>query len=169
MSPGVVFALSALATGFASAQAPLAYTVENLAVEGNHVYTASQIFAAAGLRVGQKAGKREFDAAREKLVATGAFDNVSYRFAPSQDNEGYDATYQVAEVGQLYPIRFDELPATDAQLRAWLKQKDPLFEVKIPATKPVVDRYVAWISEFLAKQGYHQPLAGKLTTDGGEE
>ncbi len=150
-------------------RAPTAYTVENLKVEGNHVYSASQIFAAAGLRVGQKAGKREFDAAREKLVATGAFDNVSYRFAPSQDNEGYDATYEVSEVGQLYPIRFDDLPATDAQLRTWLKQKDPLFEVKIPATKTVVDRYVAWISEFLAKQGYRQPLAGKLSSEGGED
>jgi outer membrane protein insertion porin family len=149
--------------------APTSYTVENLTVEGNHVYTAAQIFTVAGLRVGQKAGKLEFDAAREKLVATGSFDNVSYRYAPSQDNEGYDATYQVAEVGQLYPIRFDALPAPDAQLRTWLKQKDPLFEDKIPATKPVVDRYVAWISEFLAKQGYHQPLAGKLSTEGGED
>ncbi len=128
-----------------------------------------KFFAVAGLRVGQKAGKSEFDAAREKLEATGAFDNVSYRFAPSQDDEGYDATYEVAEVGQLYPIRFQDLPATDAQLRAWLKQKDPLFGDKIPATKPVVDRYVAWISEFLARQGYHQPLAGKLSSDGGED
>ncbi len=149
--------------------APTSYTLENLKVEGNHVYTAAQIFKVAGLRVGQKAGKSEFDAARQKLLATGSFDNVSYRYAPSQDNEGYDAIYQVAEIGQLYPIRFDSLPATDAQLRAWLKQKDPLFEDKIPATKPVVDRYVAWISEFLAKQGYHQPLAGKLSTDAGEE
>jgi outer membrane protein assembly factor BamA len=149
--------------------APTSYTVENLRVEGNHVYTAAQIFTVAGLRVGQKAGKSEFDAAREKLAATGSFDNVSYRYAPSQDNEGYDAIYQVAEVGQLYPIRFDALPVSDAQLRTWLKQKDPLFEDKIPATKPVVDRYVAWISEFLAKQGYHQALAGKLSTDGGED
>ena len=43
----------------------------------------------AGLHVGQKAGKSEFDAAREKLEATGAFDQVSYRFAPSKDNQGY--------------------------------------------------------------------------------
>jgi outer membrane protein assembly factor BamA len=149
--------------------APTSYTLENLKVEGNHAYTAAQIFKVAGLRVGQKAGKSEFDAARQKLVATGSFDNVSYRYAPSRDNEGYDATYQVAEIGQLYPIRFDELPATDAQLRAWLKQQDPLFEDKIPATKAVVDRYVAWISEFLVKRGYHQPLAGKLSTDGGED
>jgi outer membrane protein assembly factor BamA len=167
--------LLALAAGAGSAQkqpippAPTAYTVENLTVEGNHAYTAQQIFAAAGLRVGQKAGKSEFDAAQGKLEATGAFDRVSYRFAPSQDNEGYDATYEVAEVAQTYPVRFDDLPATDAQLRSWLKQKDPLFGEKIPATKRVLDRYVAWISEFLGKQGYRQPLAGQLSSDGGED
>jgi outer membrane protein insertion porin family len=149
--------------------APTAYTVENLRVEGNHNYTSAQIFAAAGLRLGQKAGKVEFDAAREKLEATGAFDHVTYRFEPSEDNEGYDATYEVAEVAQVYPLRFDDLPATDAQLRAWLKTKDPLFGTKIPATKQVVDRYVAWISEFLAGRGYRQPVAGKLSTDGGED
>jgi outer membrane protein assembly factor BamA len=185
MRPIVALALVLFAaSGFSSAQtpkrrnpaadvtpalAPTAYTVENLAVEGNHAYTAEQILAVAGLHVGQKAGKVDFDAAREKLEATGAFDNVSYRFAPSTDAEGYDATYQVAEVGQIYPIRFQDLPASDAQLRTWLKQKDPLFGDKIPATKAVVDRYVAWISDFLAGHDYHQPLAGKLSTDGGED
>ncbi len=149
--------------------APTSYTVETLTVRGNHAYTAAQILAAAGLSVGQKAGKSEFDAAREKLEATGGFDHVSYWFAPSKDGEGYDATYEVAEVGQIYPVRFQDLPATNEQIRAWLKQKDPLFGDKIPATKPVVDRYVAWISEFLAAQGYHQPLAGKLSSDGGED
>src|ERR1700733_6053975 len=68
--------------------APTAYTVENLTVEGNRNYTAAQIFLAAGLRAGQKAGKSEFDAAQAKLEATGAFDHVSYRFQPSADNEG---------------------------------------------------------------------------------
>lgn len=149
--------------------APTAYTVENLTLEGNRVYSADQILTAAGLRVGQKAGPAEFDAARDKLLATGAFDNVTYRFAPSQDAEGYDATFTVSEVGQLFPVRFEELPATDAQLRTWLKQKDPLFGEKIPATKPVVDRYVAWISEFLAAHDYHQPIAGKLSSEGSED
>jgi outer membrane protein insertion porin family len=149
--------------------APTAYTVENLTVEGNHNYTAEQILAAAGLRIGQKAGKQEFDAARERLEATGAFDKVSYRFAPSQDAEGYDAAYEVSEVAQIYPIRFQDLPAGDAQLRTWLKQKDPLFGDKIPATKTVVNRYVGWLAEFLAAQGYREPLAGKLSAEGGED
>ena len=123
------------ATGAVRSPAPTAYTVENLTVEGNHNYTAAQILAVAGLRVGQKAGKPEFEAARAKLEATGAFDNVSYRFAPSKDAEGYDVVFEVGEVAQVYPVRFEDLPATDAQLRAWLKQKDPLFGEKIPATK----------------------------------
>ncbi|MGP0070903.1 MAG: POTRA domain-containing protein [Bryobacteraceae bacterium] len=151
------------------APAPTAYTVENLTVEGNQNYTAAQILTAAGLSQGQKAGKSEFEAARDKLDATGAFDNVSYRYAPSKDGEGYDVMIEVSEVAQVYPIRFEDLPATDAELRAWLKQKDPLFGAKIPATKEWVDRYVAWISEFLAAKNYHQPLAGKLSSDGGED
>jgi outer membrane protein assembly factor BamA len=149
--------------------APSAYTVENLTVEGNHNYSVGQILAVAGLRQGQKAGKADFEAARNKLDATGAFDNVSYRFSPSKDGDGYDVVFEVGEVKQVYPVRFEDLPATDAQLRAWLKQKDPLFGAKIPATKEVVARYVAWISEFLAKQNYREPVAGKLSSDGTEE
>jgi outer membrane protein insertion porin family len=152
-----------------SGPSPTVYTVENLTVEGNHNYSVAQISAVAGLQPGQKAGKSDFEAARNKLDATGAFDNVSYRYAPSQDGEGYDVVLQVSEVAQIYPIRFENLPATEAQLRAWLKQKDPLFGPKIPATKAVVDRYVAWISEFLAKQNYRQPLIGKLSSDSGED
>lgn len=176
--------LSVLAAGAAFAQtpkrnkpaaksivppAPTAYTVEKLTVEGNHNYTTEQILAAAGLREGEKAGKAEFEAAREKLDATGAFDNVSYRYAPSADADGYDAVFEVSEVAQIYPIRFEDLPATDSQIRDWLKKKDPLFSEKIPATKRVVDRYVAWVSEYLAAHGYHEPLVGKLTSGGGED
>jgi len=68
-------------------------------------------------------------------------------------------------VPQVYPVRFQDLPATDAELRAQLKQKDPLFGDKIPATKAVLDRYVAWISQFLAAKNYHDPIVGKPTSD----
>ncbi len=149
--------------------APTAYPVESLAVEGNHNYTPAQIWAVAGLRQGAKAGKAEFEAARDKLDKTGAFDSVSYRYAPSTDAEGYDVVFEVREVEQVYPVRFTDLPASDAQLRAWLMQKDPLFGQKIPATKQVVDRYVAWISEYLAKQNYREPVAGQLSSDAGED
>ncbi len=141
------------------------WPVETLSVEGNHLYQSEQILAVAGLRVGEVAGKAAFEAARDRLNATGLFDNVGYHFAPAPDGKGYDAAIEVTEVPQVYPVRFQDLPATDAELRAQLKQRDPLFGDKIPATKAVLDRYVAWISQFLAAKNYHEPIIGKPTSD----
>ncbi len=166
---GVSFAQTPKRPKLTLPPAPTAYLIETLTVEGYHSHSAAQILSAAGLGVGQSAGESEFEAARRKLEATGAFDSVNYRFAPSKDGEGYDVVFEVAEVAQLYPIRFEELPASDAELRAWLKQKDPLFGDRIPATKPVVDRYTGWISEFLAAHDYHAAIAGNLTSPEGNE
>ena len=141
------------------------WPLETQAVEGAHNYSAEKILAVAGLHVGQQVGKPEFEAACERLMATGAFEMVGYRFAPAKDGKGYDAIFEVTELGQLYPLRFEDLPATDAQLRAWLEQKDPLFADKIPATKPEIDRYVQWISEYLAEKGYREPVVGKVTSE----
>src|SRR5579863_3905237 len=89
----------------APAEAKTSWPIETLTVEGNHAYRAEQILAVAGLRVGQIAEKAQFDAARERLIASGVFDNVAYRYAPAQDGKGYDAAFEVSEIGQLYPMR----------------------------------------------------------------
>ena len=139
--------------------------LEHLGVEGNQNFTVEQVLAVAGLRVGQTVGKTEFEAARQRLLDTGVFDRAGYRFAPAQDGKGYDVTLEVVEMAQMYPLRFEDLPATDAQLRDWLKQKDPLFAAKIPATKVELDRYVKWVAEFLAQQNYHETLVGKVVSE----
>lgn len=46
---------------------------------------------------GWKAG---FESARERLLATGAFDTVGYSYAPDPNGKGYAATIQVTEVRQ---------------------------------------------------------------------
>src|ERR1700687_5282540 len=66
------------------------WPLETLKVEGNQNYTAAQILTVAGLRIGQTVGKPEFEAARERLDATGVFDRVGYRFAPARDSKGFD-------------------------------------------------------------------------------
>jgi outer membrane protein insertion porin family len=141
------------------------WPIETLTVEGNHLYKTEQILAVAKLRAGEVAGKADFEAAHDRLAATGAFDNVGYHFAPSPDGKGYDAAFEVIEVPQVFPYRFQDLPAADADLRTLLHQKDPLFGDKIPATKAVLDRYVRWISEFLAAKNYRDAIIGKPTSD----
>ena len=60
-------------------------------VEGNHLYSKAQVLAVAGLRAGQTVGKPDFEAARERLLATGAFDTVGYSYAPDAKGKGYAA------------------------------------------------------------------------------
>src|SRR5215813_5637732 len=74
------------------------WPIQKLVVEGNHAYTAEQVIAASGLKIGDLAGKTEFDAARDRLVATGVFETVGYKFEPGPDKLGYIATLQVTEV-----------------------------------------------------------------------
>jgi outer membrane protein insertion porin family len=142
-----------------------AWVIETLKVQGIHNYSADQILAVAGIHAGDTAGKTEFEAARQRLMATGVFSTAGYRFAPAKDGKGYDASFEVSEIEQMYPARFENLPASDAELRAWLKQKDPLFAPKIPATKPELDRYAQWIAEFLAQREYHELVAGRVISE----
>jgi len=104
-------------TAAASNPAPTTYPLESLRVQGNRHFTPEKIIAAAGLKIGQPVTKEDFDAARTRLLATGAFESVGYEFKPGAANNGYDATFEVVEVAQFYPYRFEELPAADDALR----------------------------------------------------
>jgi outer membrane protein assembly factor BamA len=146
------------------AAAPTKWPVQRLAVEGNKAYTDEQVLAVAGLKVGELAGKPEFEAARDRLVATGAFETVGYKFEPAADKQGYVATFQITEVEPAFPVRFEELGAPDSDLIAMLRAKDPLFSVsRLPASKAVMDRYTAWVQEFLAGRNLHEKIAAKVT------
>ncbi|HTX37109.1 MAG TPA: POTRA domain-containing protein [Bryobacteraceae bacterium] len=148
---------------------PAKWPIASLAVTGNHIYSRDQILAVAGLKIGEVAGKPEFDAARDRLVACGAFETVGYRFEAGK-GRGYDATIEVAEVQQAYPIRFEELHVSEKDLLADLRSKDPLFlSDKLAATQPVLDRYAKWIQAFVKSKGEpDEKIQGMLMPDGPE-
>ena len=149
----------------ASAPAPAnKWPVQKLMVEGNRAYTADQVLAAAGIKIGQLAGRQEFEGARDRLIATGAFETVGYKFEPGADQQGYVATFQVTEVEPAFPVRFEELGVPDKDVEAMLHARDPLFsKARLPATKAIMDRYTAWIQEYLASKNLKEPIAAKVT------
>lgn len=150
--------------------APTKWPVETLSVEGNRNYTREQVLAVAGLKVGQLAGKPEFDAARDRLTATGVFETVGYKFEPGANKQGFIATFQVTEVEPAYPMRFEELGVPEKEIEDLLRSKDALFSAaKLPATKPVIDRYTNWIQEFLTSRGVTEKIAGKVTLLGVDQ
>jgi outer membrane protein insertion porin family len=142
----------------ACAQSPAApYPLTNLTVRGNKRLTPAQIADASGLTIGKAVNKDIFDAARARLLESGAFESVGYEFKPNAAKTGYDATFDVAEVALLYPYRFEDLPAPEAKLRAALSQQSVLLHDLIPATREVLDRY----QYVLAKM-----LEGRVTVEG---
>src|SRR5437016_1836100 len=44
-----------------------AFPVASIAIEGNKIYPSERVIAASGLKVGELAGTKEFDAARDRL------------------------------------------------------------------------------------------------------
>src|ERR1039457_3069670 len=150
--------------------APSKWPVETLTVEGNHNYTREQVLGVAGLKVGQMAGKAEFEAARDRLTSTGMFETVGYKFDPGANKKGFVASFQVTEAEPAYAVRFEELGVPDGEIEGALRAKDSLYSpAKLPATKLVIDRYTNWVQEFLAGKGLTEKIEGKVTALGGEQ
>lgn len=147
---------------------PTRWPIESLTVEGNRHYTKEQILAAAGLKLGQLAGKVEFEAARDRLVASGCFETVGYRFAPG-DHQGYAASFQVVEAEPVLPVRFEQLGVADKDLTAYLQGKDPLFGPRLAGTKQALARYTNWIQEYVTAHGGKDKIIAKIMPLTGEQ
>jgi outer membrane protein assembly factor BamA len=146
-----IVALSAAValTGQKKPVAPAVFPLEHLRIEGNQKLTVEKILAVADLKIGEPVIRTDFDQARKRLMATGAFQSVAYEFQPSADAKGVDGLLRVIEVDAWFPYRFEELPATDDALRAMLRKQEQILDDRIPATKEVIGRYASAISEFL--------------------
>jgi outer membrane protein assembly factor BamA len=142
------------------------WPIQRLSVEGNHDYTEEQVLAVAALKIGQLAGKPEFDAARDRLLACGAFENVSYKFAPDTDGKSFLATFQVVETPTAYPVRMEDLGVASKEIEDFLHRQDPLFNTtRLPATRPVLDRYVKLVEDFLASKEAPQKVKAEVIAD----
>ena len=142
-----------------------AWPLEALKVEGNRIYSAQRIVRVAGLRVGQIVDRDAFEAAKKRLEDTGAFALVGYRFGPDADGKGYIGVITVAEVEQLYPYRFEDLPAPEGQLRAAIEKAEPLFGAKLPGTREVMARCAQAVQGYLAPKGFKDKVSAKLVAD----
>jgi outer membrane protein insertion porin family len=149
------------------AAAPDKWPIQSLAVEGNQAFPTAAILAVAGLTVGQMAGKAEFDAARDRLTASGAFETVGYKFEPAGAAKGYAATFQVAETTSIFPVQFEDLGAPDADIEKMLTSHDPLFSMAhLPANQITLDRGARWIEEYLATKGKHDKIGANVMATG---
>jgi outer membrane protein assembly factor BamA len=145
-----------------------AWPIQVLEVTGNQNYSQEQILAVAGLRPGQIATPKDFEAARDRLAATGAFQTIEFRFGPAPGGKAYAVSFHVVEAGPFFPVRFEDLPLTDEEIKAHLRALDPLFGERIPATEDVLARYARAIEQLLEQKGKRQAVRGRLMSEGAE-
>ncbi|MGE5644969.1 MAG: POTRA domain-containing protein [Acidobacteriota bacterium] len=155
----IVAALVACAC-LAAPKGPSSWPIEKIEIEGLHAYTREQVLPVLGLKTGQHASGKDFNAARDRLLASGAFESAGYRYAPAPSKKGYLVTFQVVEAAPRFPVRFEDLPADE--LKAALKRSDPFFGPEIPATQPLLDRYAKTVEEYLAAHGSPGKIAGRV-------
>ncbi|MCU1328133.1 MAG: surface antigen variable number repeat protein [Bryobacterales bacterium] len=145
------------------------FPIDSIQVEGTRILTPAGVIAASGLKLGQIGDTAVFDAARDRLLATGYFENLGYRFKPSDKGNGYELTFDAREMTPLYALRAESLPATAAEISAWLKQHDPLFNGRIPGTQQALDHTARLIEAFLASKKTPVPVAGKVVLLGPQK
>lgn len=143
------------------------FPIEKLTINGLKNLSTEKVRQVMGLKVGQLAAKPDFEAARERLIESGAFESVGFEFGPL--GKGYTATYNVSEIPQLYAFRVEDLPVTTVQVNEFLEKNDPLFTGKIPGNQIVFDRYAKRINEYLTSLGKAEKVTAKLTADSGNE
>lgn len=142
------------------------FPIESIHVEGLKRLKPAQIIGASGLKVGQQADKPDFEAAQARLLATGMLASVGYRYASGAAGKGYAVTFEVVEVEQVFPVRFEDLPGTEAELLRVLAAADPLFTNPVPGTVPVIKRLEAALNAHLKVD---PPIVGKVLADRPEE
>jgi outer membrane protein assembly factor BamA len=148
-----------------AAPAATPWALSSLTVTGNELYSQDMIVAASGLKLGQTAAKEDFEKARDRLLATGAFETVGFEFGPAPGGKGVQGKFEVAEIKQVYPYRFEDLPGSDAELREYLKQREPMFAGRIPGTRELLARFTKDINDFAESKNFKDTVVGKLTAD----
>ncbi len=116
--------------GFLVVAASAAQTIQPKTIEftGAPDYTPQELLDAAGLKLGMTLDSAAINDHAKLLMATGLFDNLSYK------TEGDDLTFQLTPAVQLLPIRLGNLPLTPGNdLDAQLHARCPLYHGKVPA------------------------------------
>ncbi|MGE5568327.1 MAG: POTRA domain-containing protein [Rhodospirillales bacterium] len=139
-----------------------AWPVESITIAGNREYSREQILAAAGIREGQMVRPPDIQAAQKRLLDTGVFEEVAVRFGPAAGGKGYAVSFELSEAGPFFPVRFEDLPASAEELMKVLRQSDPFFGPRIPATEATINRYARVIEDHLAGK---DKVVGKLAPD----
>jgi outer membrane protein insertion porin family len=154
---------AALAAASLWAQERTAAPLESIRITGNQRIPAEKILPLLALTIGKTVSRADFDAARQRLTSTGAFETVGYEYKLDPAGSGFDLTVEVHEVGEVFPYRFEGLGVDDNVLREAVRAQEPLWGDQVPIS--ALTRYV----DAVVQAGVKMAVTWKMveTAEGG--
>ena len=147
---------------FASTQPATAqkFQPKTIQFKGAPEYSDQELLAAAGLNMGTVLDFAEMKGHSQKLMDTGLFENVGFKF------DGVDLVYTLVPTTNLYPVRLENLPlAPGKELDAALHQRFPLYHGKVPAEGGLTEQVRQALEDMLAAKGIKATVAAVPFTD----
>jgi outer membrane protein insertion porin family len=143
--------------------------IREIVVEGNKNYPAERVIALSGLKIGDLAAKKTFEAASDRITGLGAFETFAWNFKGVPDNSGVSVTLMVTEVEQRLPWAIDRLPVTPQELAARASAEVPLFAERIPTTELYLSHVSACLEKVLAGKGRKERVTARVTLLGRDQ
>ncbi|HTQ59890.1 MAG TPA: POTRA domain-containing protein [Candidatus Solibacter sp.] len=116
--------------------------------EGLKTFPEAQIVALSRLEKGSQVGKADLQAAADRLLQTGLFAKVNYKFETRA--EELTVIFQLEEAPRV-PVFYDNLPwLGDGELNDAIRQKLPFFDGTLPEAGAALDQAAVAVNDLLA-------------------
>jgi len=150
-----------------AAQPEKSYPLRAVHVVGNGIVPTEKIVAATQLEIGQPVRERDFRDALQKLNNSGLFELIEFAFGPHDG--GYQVTFQVSEVEQLYDVAFRGFEQSADEMHALVEEAVPMYIRQSPGDGIMVIRIGNTVQEAWKKAGNDSKIIGQLVPGDGEE
>jgi outer membrane protein insertion porin family len=122
----------------------------------------AEMLAVSGLKPGNSITQPDIQAAAQKLLDTGMFSNIQFKF------DGEDLTYMLTPETNLAPVRYANFPWWDeAALNAAVAAKVPLFHGTVPPESGMQEAVADALTALLKEKGVEATVTGAPSQDLG--
>jgi outer membrane protein assembly factor BamA len=136
--------------------------IETLQFEGASRLSEAELTRLSGIKRGDAPTKEVFEAAKDRLLATGCVETVSWRYGPSAAGTGYAAVIAITEADQFIPWSIDRLPLTEGEFAAAASEEIPCFGKDIPTYERYLNRATALVQKLLNAKGVKEEATAKV-------
>ena len=144
-----------------------AFPLRAVQIVGNGKFSREQILGATRLEIGQQVTPLDFQRALKRLSDSGVFESLEFKYGAQGD--GYEVTFQVTELQEFYPVRFEGMEESAEALHQLLREKVPFYTGKAPPDGPMIKLIGSLLEHHRVQQGKEPRVIARMAPRGESE